>query len=72
MRKGKESFTNRTLSVWQPRSSQKLTAEDARQITENFSGFLNILLEWEAAEQPQSQAARQAVATTAQSERWPQ
>ncbi len=43
-------FTERTLDVWQPRSSRMLTDEDARQITENMIGFFRILLEWEGKE----------------------
>jgi hypothetical protein len=39
----------RTLEVWQPRTSRKLTREDARQIVENVTGFASILLEWEMA-----------------------
>ncbi len=43
-------WVDRTLEVWQPRASRPLTREDARQIAEHVTGFMRILLEWEAAE----------------------
>lgn len=51
MRGTKEQFIDRTLEVWQPRTSKVLTGEDARQIAENVTEFFQILTEWEAAEQ---------------------
>jgi hypothetical protein len=48
---------DRTLEVWQPRTSRKLTREDARQIVENVTGFVRILLEWEIASQREAAAA---------------
>jgi hypothetical protein len=47
---------DRTLEVWQPRTSRKLTREDARQIVENVNGFFRILLEWEMASQREAAA----------------
>jgi hypothetical protein len=44
------ALLDRTLAVWQPRTSRPLAAEDARQIIENVSGFFAVLLEWAAAE----------------------
>jgi hypothetical protein len=44
-------YIKRTLEVWQPRSLRALTAEDARQIVENATGFFGILAQWEKAEQ---------------------
>ena len=46
----KRSFIQETLNFWQPRTSRKLTEEDARQIIESTSGFLRILSEWRRAE----------------------
>ncbi len=46
MRETKRQFIDRTLEVWQPRTSRALTREDARQIAENVTGFFRILLEW--------------------------
>ncbi len=43
-------FDERTLGVWQPRTDRALTAEDAREIARNITGFLGILRGWEAAE----------------------
>jgi hypothetical protein len=48
---------DQTLEVWQPRTSRKLTREDARQIVENVNGFFRILLEWEMASQLEAAAA---------------
>jgi hypothetical protein len=47
---------DQTLKVWQPRTSRKLTREDARQIVENITGFVRILLEWEMASQQEAAA----------------
>jgi hypothetical protein len=44
-------FIERTLKVWQPRTVKVLTAEQARQIAENTTGFFNLLVRWEAEEQ---------------------
>jgi hypothetical protein len=49
---------DQTLEVWQPRTSRKLTREDARQIVENVTGFVRILLEWEMASQREAIAAK--------------
>ena len=43
---------DRTRKVWQPRVGRDLTDEDARQITENVTGFFAILAEWARAEMP--------------------
>ena len=42
----------RTRKVWQLRIGRDLTDEDARQITENVTGFFSILAEWAHAEAP--------------------
>ena len=49
-REVKNKSIERALDVWQPRYSWKLTCEDAREITENTTGFFRILLEWEVKE----------------------
>ena len=46
----KADFLDQTVAFWQPRTSQKLTQEDGRQIIENVTAFFCVLLEWEAAE----------------------
>ena len=46
--------TIRTLAVWQPRTSRPLTEEDARQITENVTGFFRVLQKWSRAEKAPS------------------
>lgn len=50
MYKTKSQFTERTVQIWQTRTSKVLTLEDARQIAEDVTGFFQILMEWEAAE----------------------
>ncbi len=40
----------RTRQVWQPRIGRDLTDEDARQITQNVTGFFGVLAEWALAE----------------------
>ena len=40
------NITKRTLDLWQPRTSRMLSAEDAREMTVNVSGFFRLLAEW--------------------------
>jgi hypothetical protein len=44
------NHVDRTRQVWQPRLGRDLTNEDARQITQNVTGFFGILAEWSRAE----------------------
>ena len=46
MRMAKQELTEHTIAVWQPRLRRRLTNEDAREITENLTGFFTILAEW--------------------------
>ena len=46
MRMTKQELTEHTIAVWQQRSPRQLTKEDAREITENLTGFFAILAEW--------------------------
>jgi hypothetical protein len=45
-----DNLINRTRKVWQPRIGRNLTDEDARQISENVTGFFAILAEWSRVE----------------------
>ena len=47
-----DNLIDRTRKVWQPRIGRDLTNEDARQISENVTGFFAILAEWSRAEMP--------------------
>jgi hypothetical protein len=47
-----DNLFDRTRKVWQPRTGRDLTNEDARQITENITGFFSILTQWSRAEMP--------------------
>ena len=54
-----------TIRFWQPRSSRTLTAEDARQMVENVTGFFSTLQRWSAAAdtcRTESEADREAAA----------
>ena len=57
MEEKEEKIISRTLEVWQPRTSGRLTEEDARQIGENFIGFFQLLLEWESMSESPAPAA---------------
>ena len=46
------NLIDRTHKVWQPRIGRNLTNEDARQISENVTGFFAILAEWSRVEMP--------------------
>ena len=41
------AFLDKTIAFWQPRTSRRLTREDARQIIENAVGFIHVLAEWD-------------------------
>ena len=41
-------FLDKTITFWQPRTTRKLTREDARQMIENATGFFRVLAEWDA------------------------
>ena len=56
MRMTKQQLTDHTLAVWQSRTSHRLTNEDAREITENITGFFAILAEWSRKERDGSAA----------------
>lgn len=43
----RDAKIERTLLVWQPRSSRRLTQDDARQIGANMASFFQILAEWD-------------------------
>jgi hypothetical protein len=64
-----DNLLDQTLKVWQPRTSRKLTREDARQIIENVNGFFRILLEWELASQQKAAAAEPQLTAAAKSGR---
>ena len=46
MRMTKQELTDHTIATWQPRLRRRLSKEDAREITENITGFFTILAEW--------------------------
>ena len=43
MRMTKQELTEHTIAVWQPRHRRRLSKEDAREITENITGFFTNL-----------------------------
>jgi hypothetical protein len=45
-----DDLIERTRNLWQPRLGFDLSREDARQITENVTGFFELLVEWSRAE----------------------
>ena len=49
-------FPERTLDFWQARTSQKLTAEDAREMAANVSGFFRLLATWDRERQQEEQS----------------
>jgi hypothetical protein len=46
-----EEFIRQTIHLWQRRTSRSVNGEDARQITENISGFFSTLIAWQARDQ---------------------
>jgi hypothetical protein len=53
-----DHLIDRTRKVWQPRIGRNFTNEDARQISENVTGFFAILAEWSRLEMPANDAAK--------------
>jgi hypothetical protein len=45
-----DNLIDRTREVWEPRLGRDLSGEDAREITENLTGFFALLAEWSRAE----------------------
>ena len=45
-----DNLIGRTRQVWQPRLGRDVSREDARQITQNVTGFFGILAEWSRGE----------------------
>jgi len=50
--KSTEQFLDEAIAFWQLRSDSKLSREDARQITENLTGFFRLLQQWQNAKKP--------------------
>lgn len=44
-----EELLEATIEAWQPLSPTSLNRDDARQILQNMTGFVDLLLSWEAA-----------------------
>jgi hypothetical protein len=42
-----QDFNQRTLDLWQPRTSRQLTADEAREMAANIAGFFHLLAEWD-------------------------
>lgn len=40
-----KEFLERTIQVWQPYSKEKLTLNDAEEITRNVANYFNLLIE---------------------------
>lgn len=49
-RRFSNELVEKARQVFQKRTSQKLTNEDARQMLENLTGFFRVLREWERAQ----------------------
>ena len=58
---GQKEAAEQTLAFWQPRSSRRLSAEDARQMIENVTGLFSQLSAWDG--QGQSTALVDSVIT---------
>jgi hypothetical protein len=51
----------KTLALWQPRTSRRLSEEDARQCLENMVGFFRVLHEWDMAEKKEQKAKQESL-----------
>jgi hypothetical protein len=50
-----DNLIDRTRAVWQPRLGRDLTADEARQISANVTGFFAVLAEWARKEEHEVQ-----------------
>ena len=57
-----DPLIRRTLEVWQPRTSERLTEEDARQMCANVTDFYQLLDRWDRARQTEQVEHRDAPA----------
>jgi hypothetical protein len=51
-----DSNSGDVLAFWQLRSTRRLRDCDARQISENMTGFFRVLLDWEERERAETTA----------------
>jgi hypothetical protein len=51
MQMTKQELSDHTVTVWQSRTARPIGKEDAREITENLTGFFTILTEWSRQEE---------------------
>lgn len=47
-----DNLIGRTRQIWRSRFGRDLTDEDARQVTQNITGFFSVLAEWSRAKMP--------------------
>ena len=47
-----DNLDERTREVWEPRLGRELSADEARQLTANMTGFFSLLTRWSHAEAP--------------------
>lgn len=50
-----DNLIDRTRAVWQPRLGRDLTADEAKQISANVTGFFAVLAEWARKEEHEVQ-----------------
>jgi len=50
MKKDKQEFINYTKEVWQPYYDEELSENDAVEIIDNMTAFINLLIKWDKAE----------------------
>jgi len=53
-----DSNSGDVLAFWQPRSGRRLKDCDARQISDNMTGFFRVLLDWEESERKEMTAGK--------------
>jgi hypothetical protein len=49
----REALLDEALEIFQPRTTERLTREDAREIYVNLTGFFRVLQDWDRAEREQ-------------------
>jgi hypothetical protein len=61
MQETESRFVDEALVFWRRRATRPLSSNDIREITENISGFFQILMEWDSATDKSSTEVRKSI-----------
>ena len=56
-----EKFIDETIAFWSPRYGYEISREDAREIVENMTGVMKLLMEWDAEDKAEAEGETESV-----------